>query len=254
ISTKRSAEMAPAASLTVSSALIGFSCVRWAIDLSVSLEMQTTVTLERGADGFPIKPGLNSDVAQGEDHASLHRFQAADVEIGVRVNDELGEIGRPFAHHVLHVALGLAGGAAEGEIDVDEVLGQIAERPEIRQLFRGAGAEEQHELAALELAGLAQAPPPLGHRPHRRASGAGADHDDRALRMVRHEKTHAERPRRLDLVADLEVAEIVADDSAHRAALMVLEHPLHGERDVVVAGPLAVARACDRILPRVMRS
>ena len=58
----------------------------------------------------------------------------------------------------------------------------------------------------------------------------------------------------LDLVADVEVAEIVADDSARRAALVILQHPLHGERHVVVAGPLAVARACDRILARVMRS
>ncbi len=34
---------------------------------------------------------------------------------------------------------------------------------------------------------------------------------------------------------------------------MILQHPLHGERYVVVAGPLAVARACDRILARMMR-
>src|SRR4029077_7686608 len=144
--------------------------------------------------------------------------------------------------------------AAESEVDVDEVLRQIAERPEIRQLLPSAGAEEQHQLAALELTRLAQAAPPLGHRPHRRASGAGADHHDRAFRMVRHEEAHAERPGDLDLVADAEVAKIVADYATYRAALVILQDALQGQRDVVVAGPLAVARACDRILSRMMRS
>ena len=71
--------------------------------------------------------------------------------------------------------------------------------------------------------------------------------------MVGHEEAHPERARHLNKVADLEVAEIVADHAAHRAAFMILQHPLHGERYVVVAGPLAVARACDRILARMMR-
>ena len=163
------------------------------------------------------------------------------------------EIGRAFAHHVLHVALGLTGRAAEGEVDVDEVLGQVAERPEIRKLLLAAGAEEQHQFAAVELARLAQPAAPLGHRAHRRASRAGADHDDGAFRMVGHQEADAERSGHLDFVADVQVAEIVADDAAHRAALVVLQYPLHGERDVVVAGPLAVARARDRILTRVMR-
>ena len=228
----------------------GFLCSKFA----VGFQMQPSVALERRPEGLPIEAGLQRDVAQREHHAFFHRLEAADVEIGVRIGDQRGEIGRPLAHQVLHVALGLVGRAAEGEVDVDEVLGQIAERPEIRQLLLGAGAEEQHQLAALEFARLAQAAPPLGHRSHRRASGAGADHHDRALRMVGHQEAQAERPGHLDFVADVEVAEIVADDSARRAALVILQHPLHGERDVVVARPFAVARARDRILPRVMRS
>ncbi len=133
-------------------------------------------------------------------------------------------------------------------------FGRLPSGPKYGSSCLGAGAEEQHQFAALEFARLAQAAPPLGHRPHRRASGAGADHHDRALRVVRHEETQAERPGHLDFVANVEVAEIVADDSARRAALMILQHPLHGERHVVVAGPLAVAGARDRILPRVVRS
>ncbi len=60
----------------------------------------------------------------------------------MRIGDERREISRAVAHHVLHVALGLTGRAAEGEVDVDEVLRQIAERSEIRQFLFGAGAEE----------------------------------------------------------------------------------------------------------------
>ncbi len=71
--------------------------------------------------------------------------------------------------------------------------------------------------------------------------------------MVGHEEAHAERPGDLDIVADAEVAEIIADNSAHRAALVILQYALHGQRDVVVARPLAVAGARDRILPRMMR-
>src|ERR1700722_6031856 len=219
--------MASAASLTVSSALMGLSGPK--VAKLVGLEMQPSVALEGWPDGLPIEPGVDRDVAQREHHAFLHRLETADIEIGVRIGDERREIGSPVTHHVLHVALGLIGRAAEGEVDVNEVPRQIAERPEIRQFLFGAGAEEQHQLAALEFARLAQTAPPLGHRPHWRASGAGADHDDRALRMVGHEKAHAERPGDLDLVADAEVAEVIADDSTHRAALVILQYALHGE-------------------------
>src|ERR1700723_2327588 len=137
--------MAPAASLTVSSALMGLSC-------SIRFQMQSPVLLERRSNRLPVEAGLRSDVAQREHHAFLHRLEAADVEIGVRVGDERGEIRRALAHEILHVALGLARRTAEGEVDVDEVFRQIAERPEIWKLLPGAGAEEQHQFAALEFA------------------------------------------------------------------------------------------------------
>src|ERR1700722_994414 len=145
MSTKRSAEMAPAASLTMSSALMDLSC-------SIRFRMQSPVLLERRPDGLPVEPGVDRDVAQREHHAFLHRLEAADVEISVRIGDERREVRRALTHHILHVALRLTGRAAEGEVDVDEVLWQIAERSEIRQFLLGASAEEQHQLAALEFA------------------------------------------------------------------------------------------------------
>src|SRR5271155_3572461 len=148
--------MAPAASLTVSSALMSFSCSKTA-SLSVGFQMEPSVALERRSDSLPIEPGLRGDVAQREHHAFLHRLESADIEIGVRIGDERREVGRPLTHHVLHVTLGLTGRAAEGEVDVDEVLRQITERPEIRQLLLGSGAKEQHQLATVEFARLAQA-------------------------------------------------------------------------------------------------
>ena len=54
--------------------------------------MQPSVALEGWPDGLPIEPGVDRDVAQREHHAFLHRLEAADVEIGVRVGDERGEI------------------------------------------------------------------------------------------------------------------------------------------------------------------
>src|ERR1700733_12082584 len=131
--------MAPAGSLTVSSALMSFL-------RSVSFQVQPSVALQRRPDSLPIEPGLKSDVAQRQHHAFLHRLEAADVEIGVRISDQRREIRRALAHEILHVALRLAWRPAEGEVDVDEVLGQIAERPEIRQLLPSAGTEEQHQL------------------------------------------------------------------------------------------------------------
>src|ERR1700722_6532828 len=125
------------------SALMGLSC-------SIRFQMQPSVLLERRPDRLPIEPGLQSNVAQRQHHAFLHRLEAADVEIRVRISDQRSEIRRALAHEILHVALGLAWCAAEGEVDVDEVLRQIAERPEIRKLLPSTGAEEQHQLAALE--------------------------------------------------------------------------------------------------------
>ena len=117
-----------------------------------------------------------------------------------------------------------------------------------------ARAEEQHQLAAFELARPAQPPPPFRHCAHGCAAGAGADHHDVALRMVRHQEAGAERADHVDLVALLQIAHVVARDAAHRVALMVLEHALDRQRQVVVARPLAVARTGDRVLARVVRA
>ena len=145
------------------------------------------------------------------------------------------------------------GRAAEGEVDVDEVLGQALQRSEVGQLCLGAGAEEQHQLAALELAALAQAAAPFRHGAHGSRAGTGADHHDVRLGVVRHQEGGAERPDDLHLVAHLQVAHVVAADATHRVALVVFEHALDGERQVVVARPLAVARAGDAVLARKVR-
>src|SRR5271165_7282813 len=104
--------------------------------------MEPAVLLERPADSRPVETRLPGDIAEGENHALLHRLEAADVEIRVRIGEQRRKVGRAFAHQVLHVKLGLAGRAAESEVDVDEVLGQTSERSEIRQLLLGSRAEE----------------------------------------------------------------------------------------------------------------
>ena len=146
------------------------------------------------------------------------------------------------------MALGLARRAAEGEVDVDEMFGQMLQRAEVGQLLLGAGAEEQHQLATLELARAAQPAPPLRHGAHGCAAGAGADHHDMALRVIRHQETGAEGADHLRRVTNLQVAQVVASHAAHRLAVMVFQHPLDRQRRVVVTRPLAVAGAGHGVL------
>lgn len=70
--------------------------------------------------------------------------------------------------------------------------------------------------------------------------------------MVRHQETAAERSDDLYFVSNLEVAHIVRGHATNRFALVILKHALNGQRDVVVARALAVARASDGILARMM--
>ena len=62
-----------AASLTMSSALMGFS-------RSVGFQVQASVPFQaRWPDCFPIEPGIDRDVAQRQHHAFFHGLEAANV-------------------------------------------------------------------------------------------------------------------------------------------------------------------------------
>ncbi len=216
--------------------------------------MQAALRLQRGDGVGPRQVGLFGHVAQGEQHAVFHGREAADVDVGVGVGEQLRHIGSTLADQILHVALGLTRGAREGEVNVDEVLGQVLQRTEVGQFLLGPRAEEQHEFAAVELAAFTQAAAPFGHGAHRSAAGAGADHHDVALGVVGHQEAGSERADDLHRVAHLQVAHVVARHAAHGVALVVFQHALDGERHVVVASALAVARAGHGILPRMMRA
>ena len=70
--------------------------------------------------------------------------------------------------------------------------------------------------------------------------------------MVGHQEAVAKRANHLHAVANLQIAQVVGGDTAHRLAAVVFEHALDGQRQVVVAGALAIARAGDRILARMV--
>ncbi len=72
--------------------------------------------------------------------------------------------------------------------------------------------------------------------------------------MVRHQEARAKWPDHIHLVAHLQVAHIVRRHATHRIALVVFQHALDGQRDIVVAGPLAIARTGERILARMVRA
>lgn len=66
--------------------------------------------------------------------------------------------------------------------------------------------------------------------------------------MVGHQETCTEWADDLHLVAYLQIAHVVGRNASHRIALVVFKHALDGKRQVVVARPLAIAGARNRIL------
>ena len=71
--------------------------------------------------------------------------------------------------------------------------------------------------------------------------------------MIRHQERRSVWPDDRHLVALGKIAKIIRGYATHRRAVMILGDALHGERQVVVARPLAIARARDRIETHVMR-
>ena len=114
--------------------------------------MQTAFSLESSAQGFPGQTGLLRHVTQRQHHTFFHTLEATHIEAGIWVGQQTRQIGGALAHHILHIAFGLARCAREGKVDVDEVFGQVLQRAEVGQLFLGARAKEQHQLATLKFA------------------------------------------------------------------------------------------------------
>ena len=82
----------------------------------------------------PVLAVLAAGVPKGVVDALLHAFEAADVHVAILVMQQAHDFGAAFPNSILDVLLGLTRHAGEGEVDVDEVLRQIAERAEIGQL------------------------------------------------------------------------------------------------------------------------
>ena len=121
-------------------------------------------------------------------------------------------------------------------------LRHFFQRTEIGQRIRRARAEhERHADGFVHAAALT----PHREGAKRRRSGSRADHQQARLRIVRHQEGRAERPDDADLVALLQIADIVGGDAARLA--------LHGQREIVEIRPLAVARTRYRIKSRQMR-
>ncbi len=187
---------------------------------SVGFQMQPSVALERRPMGVPIEPGLHSNVAQREHHAFLHRLEAADVEIGVRIGDAAGR-GRPRARASRPARSAWAGRRVrlKAKLMSMKSFGRLPSGPKYGSSSLVRAPKNSISLPPSNLPDLRK------RRRHSVIARIGALPvpvqiiDDRALRMVRHEEAHAERPGHLDLVADVQVAEIVADDSARRAGL-----------------------------------
>src|SRR5512135_1494965 len=201
--------------------------------------------------GRPVEGMLAADLGERGVDAALHLLVTAEVDERVVVAEQPRDGVAARAHAVLHVLLGLSRIARERELHVDQFARQLHQRTEVGQLARRACAEEEQVLAALLERHAAAAA--LGHGAHGRRAGAGAYHDQVGARVVRHQEARAVGTRDAQLVAALQVAQVVRGDAAHRRAVAIGGDSLHRERDVVVAGTFAVARAGDRIKAHVMR-
>src|SRR5512135_2797300 len=199
--------------------------------------------------GRPVEGMLAADLGERGVDAALHLLVTAEVDERVVVAEQPRGGVAARAHAVLHVLLGLLRIARERELHVDQFARQLHQRTEVRQLARRACAEEEQVLAAL----LERHAAALGHGAHGRRAGAGAYHDQVGARVVRHQEARAVGTGDAQLVAALQVAQVVRGDAAHRRAVPIGGDSLHRERDVVVAGTFAVARAGDRVKAHVMR-
>ena len=71
--------------------------------------------------------------------------------------------------------------------------------------------------------------------------------------MVGHQEAGAKGPDHLHLVTHIQIAHVVGAHAPHWLAVVVFEHALDGERQVVVARTLAVAGAGNGVLAGVVR-
>src|SRR5690349_9615757 len=167
---------------------------------SIGLYVQPALREQLRLQCVPVEPPRAADVAERVDDAALHAFQAADVNVAVIVLQHAHDLVGALADAILHVRLRLLRHAREREVDVDEVLRQLHQRPEVRQLAVDARAEEQQQVAAL----VERAAPaaPFRHGAHGRRAGARADHHQRRSRVIRHQEARAVRADDPHLIAD----------------------------------------------------
>ena len=72
--------------------------------------------------------------------------------------------------------------------------------------------------------------------------------------MIRNQEARAKGTDDLHLVTRTQITHVVGANAAHRFALLVCQYTLDRQRQVVVAGALAVAWTGDRVLARMVRS
>ena len=70
--------------------------------------------------------------------------------------------------------------------------------------------------------------------------------------MVRHQEAATEGPDDLHRVANFQITHVVGRNPAHRLATVVFQHAFDGQREVVVARALTIARAGNRVLARMV--
>ena len=137
----------------------------------------------------------------------------------------------------------------EREVHVDEVLRRFMQRPEVGQLLLACAPRRRASASPSPAFERCATPAPysviarIGAEPVPVQIMRRFEPGWFGIRNVR-----AERARAPDLVALLQVAQVIGATPPRPASpVAVAGHALHRERDVVVAGALAVARARDGV-------
>src|SRR5258708_4504149 len=85
---------------------------------SVRLDVQPALGVQFRFECIPVQPVVAAHVAKGLNHAGLHAFESAQVDIAGVVPQQPRHVLAACQDQVLHVGLGLIGLAREGQVDV----------------------------------------------------------------------------------------------------------------------------------------
>mmetsp|Transcript_28987 Transcript_28987/g.112739 ORF Transcript_28987/g.112739 Transcript_28987/m.112739 type:complete len:239 (-) Transcript_28987:527-1243(-) len=186
---------------------------------------------------LPVKPVRLEEAGHTLIDSRLHSLEAAHVHVCVRLFEELVDLLSVFLHAVLNVHLvSVLIGLLAGDTPVNlEVVGSLVCKflkfLLVKKGGRGRHSKEQpHETVEL-VVGVVLCESPANEPTEGCDSGAGSQHDNRGIRIGRHQHGSSHGSGDLDLVSRCQIADVVGADALDLIAVLVsIYQSLHAER------------------------